>query len=154
MKNIKVIRLLKDGYGLEAGAEFIRATSNDPFVCKLDATGDSYSYTATVSLNESAITKEMFKATGWFEKRMTKEERVAKDAINREIELKSLREAVKRLDKIEARLHSKENEYTEKINEAKEKANSGLISSEMLEYYDEAITVYANLLEFIKVIKA
>lgn len=156
MKNIKSIITLKPVYGLQKDAVLTRNSSEENFVYETKYAGNDHTHNSRVELSASLIDKEHFSAIEWFaEKPMTNKEKIA--AL--ESENKSLRE---QLDAVKSAKNetSLADAINKKINEFQAEFDNVVAYSD--KYYfsgnsawaDEAITVYRNVIDVLKGLKA
>lgn len=144
MKNIKAVEVIKALPGLEIGDVLSREDSNSNFELNVEEITKSYSAKRHISLSQSLLNKDEFKAIEWF---------VQKPSYIARLEAEN-KEMASVLNKYESRIAEKITEYTKKENELKGKLNDIYLSGESMEWADEALTVYHNMIDLLKKIVA
>ena len=156
MKNIKSIITLKPVYGLHKDAVLTRNSNEENFVYETRYAGSDHTHNSRIELSASLIDKEHFSAIEWFsEKPMTNREKIA--AL--ESENKALKEQLDAL-----KLAKSETSLAEAINKKIDEfqADFDKVATYSDKYYfsgngawvDEALTVYKNVIDVLKGLKA
>ena len=115
MNNIKTIEVIKPVFGLEIGDRLSRVNSGDNFEISSEVITDSYTKKKEVSISESCINKDEFKAVEWLnEKPLTNKEKISK----LESENSILVDRVKALEEMLLNSSSMHMELNKKINKA------------------------------------
>ena len=136
MKNIKSVEVIKSLTGLEQGDVLTRKDSNSNFELNVETVTETYSAKRFISLSEELLNKEEFKAIEWFTPKITN------------------KQARERLEILETRIETKLAEYKAKFAEIDEKLKEDKYLGELIEWADEAQTVYHNLIDLLEKIKA
>jgi dipeptidase len=159
MKNIKTIRLIDSVFGLDAGTLLSRNTPDEPFYCAWEHIADGYTAGGDVSVTESLLrfsSEISYEVVEYFQ-----DKRSAKHVI-KELEAK-LEEKTKEaeeykemyykdaseLKKLLTRMNDKRAEFKTKMDETQTQLENDFISGEAVEWADEAMTVYYNLIDLI-----
>lgn len=153
MSNIKTIEVIKPLTGLEVGDVLTRSSNEYNFELDVETAGEviGVPYTAQrfISLSESLINIDEFKAIEWFED---------KEEIENEDYWKSrfaeITEAEIKLKTILGRIDEKLEEYKAKQAEQVDILEDKYISGERVEWADEALTVYHNMIDLLEKLKA
>ncbi len=162
MENIKAIELLEPAFGLPAGSVLVRLNKNEMFLGKNEHVGDGYELYTSVYVSESMLKDKEFLATEFFEK----EKRSAKHVIQeKEAEIADLKSHIKILEeileqnsksysKILSRINEKKTEFQKKLEDLNKQMDEDVFAGESLEWADEAMTVYYNMIDLLtKIVK-
>lgn len=164
MNNIKTIEVVKPVFGLNVGDRLNKDLTDGNFYLAEGCNGEGYSFTRVVSVKSDSVDKENFKVVEWIEpKPLTNRQRIEqlegqlKDAEeNMELGqknytaiLKENEEMLALLTKIDKRIQYKRDEYSKKVQELDKELADKLLCGERIEWADEALTVYANMLELL-----
>lgn len=150
MNNIKSIEVVNPVYGLNVGDVLTRETSEDSFSFSAEHVGEDYTYSRSISLSPSLITKDDFVAIEWFEQKKTKRQIIEEleqkltDSIERENSVAAAH------DKLLNRIDSKLKEYRLKFEEISTNVENGVYLNESFDWADEAMTVYHNMIELLE----
>lgn len=157
MNNVKSIELTKNAFGLEAGTVLTRLNNESQFEYKEENIGESFVSSKHVSVSESMIDNSFAKPVEWFLTRKN-----AKKAI-RELEGKvSLLEKenemllsdVRKYESLLNRIESKKSEFEKKLKKLEYELNNELVAGQSVEWADEAMTVYYNLVDLLNKLTA
>jgi hypothetical protein len=147
MNNIKTVEVIKALPGLEAGDTLTRKDGDSNFELNIETITEDYSAVRHISISQSLLNKEEFKAIDWFEKRTPNKEKIA--SLEKELYLTS-----KRLELIEKRIDSKINEFEKEFNRVENNFADGMYFGEAEQWADESMTVHYNMIDLLKKIKA
>lgn len=163
MNNIKTVEVVKALPGLEVGDTLTRLTPNDNFELRVETVTDTYTAKRVISLSETLLNKDEFKAIEWFKPVKTNKQRIAElEKENSELRdrIVSLVEAASkedwksdRFNLISKRIESKILDYTKEFGKIESILNKNLYSQDYEEYANEALTVYKNMIDLLKEIK-
>ena len=151
MTNIKEITLIKEmeGVNWEVGTTFSRNNAEEAFALTEEYVADGVSYKGSISIDASVVTREYFKASGWF---LTREEFKAQFKKQKEATIEAT--AKERLDILNNRINTKIAEYTAEYNRVTKELEDNKHDGEMIEWADEAQTVFYNLVDLLEKLKA
>lgn len=157
MNNIKTIEVVKPVFGLGVGSQLTRANDTLPFEFKSETISDGFTSTKSVSISEESVNRDSFKAIEWFaEKPLTNKQKICSlieelaQGQSRYNELvKENEELISILSKIDKRIQYKRDEFAKKVQELDKELADKLLCGERVEWADEALTVYANMLELL-----
>lgn len=157
MNNIKTIEVVKPVFGLGVGSQLTRANDALPFEFKSETISDGFASTKSVSISEESVNRDSFKAIEWFaEKPLTNKQKICSlieelaQGQSRYNELvKENEELISILSKIDKRIQYKRDEFAKKVQELDKELADKLLCGERIEWADEALTVYANMLELL-----
>jgi hypothetical protein len=154
MKNVKVVKVISPIYGLEEGDVLSRVNQGDSFSFKAEHIGESFSFSNSLELSEEMVDNENFGVVSYFK---TKKEFI-KDLQNKVSKLEaqlSVEEAAgDKFLKMVSRLDSKYDEFSKKHDELSRDLYLDRLSSEDEADALLALTVYDNLMDFIRKVKA
>lgn len=163
MNNIKTVEVVKALPGLEVGDTLTRLTPNDNFELRVETVTDTYTAKRVISLSETLLNKDEFKAIEWFKPIKTNKQRIEElEKENAELRnriVKLIDEDSKkfgkeeRLDNILKRIDTKMLDYTKEFAKIQDRLNSDLFSQDYEEYANEAMTVYKNMITLLKELK-
>ena len=157
MKNIKTIELMAPAFGLPAGSVLTRLDRESPFEYKDENVGDSFVASHHVTVGASMINSSFARAIEWFEPR-----RRAKEVISTlESQVSMLMKEnemfatdVEKYSRLLKRIEDKRTEFETKLNELEQQLEDDLVAGESIEWADEAMTVYYNLIDLLKKLTA
>lgn len=157
MKNIKTIELTKPVFGLQAGSVLTRLDNESPFEYKDENVGDSFVSTRHVTVGASMINNSFAKAIEWFEPRRRAREVIEElkekvSLVSKENEM--LLSDVKKYSQLLNRIETKKSEFEAKLSELEQQLEDDLVAGESVEWADEAMTVYYNLIDLLKKLTA
>lgn len=163
MNNIKTVEVVKALPGLEVGDTLTRLTPNDNFELRVETVTDTYTAKRVISLSETLLNKDEFKAIEWFKPVKTNKQRIAgleKENSELRDRIVSLVEAASkedwksdRFNLISKRIESKILDYTKEFGKIESILNKNLYSQDYEEYANEALTVYKNMIDLLKELK-
>lgn len=164
MRNIKSIELTAPKFGLSAGSTLTRLNADSPFQYVSEHVGDSFTSKHNVSVSASMIDNSFAKAIEWFEPRKSAKH-VISELTNELNESKAYNaELGKRIEDLESKLEwhklvaeriaVKRTEFENKLAELERQLEEDVIVGEPLEWADEAMTVYYNLIDLLKKLTA
>ena len=139
MNNIKTVEVVKALPGLEVGDTLTRLNADSNFELRVETITDSYTAKRIISISETLLNKDEFKAIEWFNPIKTNKQRIE------ELQLK--------LDTILKRIDTKIVDYTKEYAKVEDRLNSNLFSQDYEEYANEAMTVYKNMITLLKELK-
>ena len=157
MKNIKTIELVSPAFGLPAGSVLTRLDGQSSFEYVSEHVGDLYSSTHHVSVSPGMVNGTIAKATEWFERRRPAREVIA------ELEEKlaeatacneRTNETVQKYEKLIGRIDDKRSEFEAKLAKLDKELEEDLVAGESIEWADEAMTVYYNMIDLLKKLTA
>lgn len=157
MKNIKTIELTADMFGLPAGATLTRLNPESDFVYSEERIGDNFNYKQTVTLSPSAVDRSFARAKEWFNERRSAKQVISELESRVEdlaYENKALTDKATAYDKLVSRIETKRTEFETKLAQLNKELDEDLIAGESIEWADEAMTVYYNLIDLLKKLTA
>jgi len=140
MNNIKTVELKENMFGYAKGVRLTRLSPDRDFELVSEKIADDYTVSNRLTVSPSFIDKDTFTAVEWFNPVKTNKQRIE------ELQLK--------LDTILKRIDTKIADYTKEYANIQDKLNSDLFSQDYEEYANEAMTVYKNMIDLLKKIKA
>lgn len=145
---------IKPVFGLQKDSVLTRETSKDNFLYESEYAGKDHSFSNKVSLSESLITKDSFVAIEWFEdKPLTNKEQIAKLKEN----VKNLEDQLARVTSekslIQKRIDTKISEFESQYSRVS-KLTEDMFHQDDFSWANEAMTVYYNMIDLLKKIKA
>ena len=157
MNNIKTIEVVKPVFGLNVGDRLNKDLTDGNFYLAEGCNGEGYSFTRMVSVKSDSVDKENFKVVEWIaEKPLTNKQKICSlieelaQGQSRYNELvKENEELISILSKIDKRIQYKRDEFAKKVQELDKELADKLLCGERIEWADEALTVYANMLELL-----
>jgi len=158
MKNIKAIELTKPAFGLQAGTVLSRLNHDEPFSYVNENVGDNFESYSRVTVPHAMITADIAKATEWFEDRRRSAKHVIAE-LQEELDITSmaldianeeLANVTKKYNELTRKMNSKITEYEAKLKQTQLDLENDFISGESIEWADEAMTVYYNLIDLLK----
>ena len=157
MKNIKTIELTEPVFGLPAGSVLTRLDNESPFEYKDENVGDSFVASHHVTVGSSMINNSFAKAIEWFEPRRRAKEviRTLESQVSLLIkENEMFASDIERYNELLKRIDTKRSEFEVKLNELEQQLEDDLVAGESIEWADEAMTVYYNLIDLLKKLTA
>ncbi len=164
MKNIKTIELVKPRYGLAAGSTLSRLSPDESFTFVGEHVAEGFTSKRTVSVSPSLIESEFARATEWFERRKPAREVIAElesELVNSKETIAKLEDQNNKLGRelewykaVVERIAAKRAEFELKLKEVEDKLADDMIAGETMEWADEAMTVYYNMIDLLKKITA
>jgi len=164
MNNIKTVKVISQLTGLEVGDILTRKDNQSPFELLVETCTETYSAKRYIVLSEELLNHDEFKAIEWFvEKPLTNRQRIEK----LEGQLKDAEEKMEQgqknytavlnenekllalLTKIDKRIQYKRDEFSKKVQELDKELADKILCGERIEWADEALTVYVNMLELL-----
>lgn len=157
MKNIKTIELMAPAFGLPTGSVLTRLDSESPFEYKDENVGDSFVASHHVTVGASMINNSFAKAIEWFEPRRRAKEVIS--TLESQVSLlmkenEMFAADVEKYSKLLKRIEDKRTEFETKLNELEQQLEDDLVAGESIEWADEAMTVYYNLIDLLKKLTA
>lgn len=163
MNNIKTVEVVKALPGLEVGDTLTRLNADSNFELRVETVTDSYTAKRIISISETLLNKDEFKAIEWFNPIKTNKQRIVElEKENVELRNKLVSFISKenltagkeeRLDNILKRIDTKIIDYTKEFAKIQDRLNSDLFSQDYEEYANEAMTVYKNMITLLKELK-
>ena len=157
MKNIKTIELTESVFGLPAGSVLTRLDNESPFEYKDENVGDSFVASHHVTVGSSMINNSFARAIEWFEPRRKAKEVISElegkiALLTKENEM--FLADIKKYNELLKRIDTKRSEFEVKLNELEQQLEDDLVAGESIEWADEAMTVYYNLIDLLKKLTA
>jgi hypothetical protein len=146
MNNIKSLEVIKPAYGLKVGDILSRTSGDSAFSIVVEEVGDGYEYASSVSLSESLINKDHFKAIEWFETRLTNKQ-IITDLENK---VSTLESQIDDADAVKERLATKLIEFETRYAQLQGELESRVNYGNMIGWNSEEMAVLFNLIDFIK----
>jgi len=154
MNNIKTIEVVKPLTGLEAGDVLTRMDNQSNFELDVEEVTESYSVKRHISISQSLLNKEGFKAVEWFNKIKTNREIIADLTAELALHKEMKDQTADRLKLITSRIDEKLKEYQSKYSEIDRNFQSNRYFGENVEWADEEMTVYHNMIDLLNKIRA
>ena len=157
MNNIKTVKVISQLTGLEVGDILTRKDNQSPFELLVETCTETYSAKRHIVLSEELLNYDEFKAIEWFtDKPLTNKQKICSlieelaQGQSRYNELvKENEELTSILSKIDKRIQYKRDEFAKKVQELDKELADKLLCGERIEWADEALTVYTNMLELL-----
>lgn len=171
MKNIKTIKVIEPIFNLNVGDTLTRLDENSNFTNVSELAGEGYLVCNSISLDPDVIGGlESFEVSEYFvapKKKITKdyveslekELFLAKLMYEKALDLLAESEGVgynqsKELEKITKRIDTKLEEFIAETKKLDKTLANEFLSGERMEWADEASTVYYNMIDLLKKLKA
>lgn len=160
MNNIKTVEVVKALPGLEVGDTLTRLNADSNFELRVETVTDSYTAKRIISISETLLNKDEFKAIEWFNPIKTNKQRIEElekenESLRKSLEIwkKDSKTSFEKYNKIFTRIMTKINDYGKEYSDIEDKLNSNLFSQDYEEYANEAMTVYKNMITLLKELK-
>ncbi len=163
MNNIKTVEVIKALPGLEVGDTLTRLNADSNFELKVETVTDTYTAKRIISISESLLNKDEFKAVEWFNPIKTNKQRITeleqenanlRDKIVASIERECIElKKEEQLDTVLKRIDTKIVDYTKESSIIEKKLDSNRYSQDYEEYAMEALTVYRNMITLLEELK-
>jgi hypothetical protein len=155
MSNIKTVEVIKALPGLEIGDTLTRVNKQDNFELNVETITDTYSAKRVISISESLLNKQEFKATEWFSDRNT----YSKEKINQmQSQIDYLKKELANddalLSKYESRIAEKLEQFRNEYARVEKAIANGEYEGELLWSADESLTVHYNMIDLLEKIIA